>query len=654
MQQQTHNSAPLRVISRDSQLALLQVEELFRIYAGVPFALTAIKSFGDCHKHISLMTRGLAADFFTRELDRAILSGEYDIAVHSAKDLPYPLPAGLAIYALTEAQDKSDSLVSRDNLRLAELPSGARIGTSSTQRKAELQALRPDLEVVPIRGNIGERIALVDNGTIDALIVASCALDRLGLADRRTERLPFRTHPLQGNLAVVGREGRADLETLFAEHDIRREWGRVTLVGFGPGNPDLLTLGGDRALRQADVIFHDDLLDKAFLEQYAGEKVYVGKRDGRHSHGQDEINELVYRTALDGKNVVRLKGGDPMVFAHGREEYDFLRERLVEVDIVPGVSAGIALASATKIPLTARGVARSVSFALGHGSEVPAPLTDTVVYYMGGRNLSTIAASLLASGRDAATPVAIVTNVSLADQRTYFASLGELRYSLLLTSKPAILIVGKVVDYERRAARERVLVTSTQVPQSVTESGASVVHTPLIRLERNDFEKGLDDEGFDYVVFTSRYGAEFFCGSQVAETVLRGAKVVSVGPVTSAALAGCGVSVDYESPSESAEGVVEYFRERGISNARILLPRSNKGIALLPQALRELGNSVVDLAVYRNTPNTAAQRVDLSLFDRIIFASPSGVDAFVALYDQLPPDILLTARGATTFASLRT
>ncbi|HRZ98899.1 MAG TPA: uroporphyrinogen-III C-methyltransferase, partial [Paludibacter sp.] len=376
----------LKVISRQSPLALLQVKEVFDFFSEINYDLIKLESYGDKNKQLSLLDNP-PVDIFTRELDNAILSGEADMAIHSAKDLPYPLPIGLEVISLFDAFDQTDSLVSRQNLTLRKLPAGARIGTSSTTRKKELLALRPDVEVVSIRGTIEERIAQVDSGFIDALIVATCALKRLNFSQRIAEVLPFETHPLQGNLAIVARENRTDLKNIFAEKDIRCNYGKVTLVGFGPGNPDLLTIGGDKALAQADIILHDDLLEKDFLQKYKAEKVYVGKRKDRHSFEQGDINRLILDAARAGKQVVRLKGGDPMVFAHGGEEIEYLQSNFVEVAVIPGVSSGIAVSSLTKVPLTHRGVASSVAFVTGHLQNVELPNTDTVVIYMGGSNI---------------------------------------------------------------------------------------------------------------------------------------------------------------------------------------------------------------------------------------------------------------------------
>ena len=650
----------VKAVCRNSKLSLLQVKELFSLYPQIRYELTALQSFGDKNKHVSL-TDAIDADFFTRELDWAVLNAEADIAVHSAKDLPYPLPPGLELYCLTEASDKTDALVvGKNNGKLSELPAGAKVGTSSQSRREELLKLRPDLAVVAIRGTIEERISLVEKGDIDALIVASCALKRLGLDYLIAEILPFKTHPLQGNLAVVGKKGNEELKSLFPAHDIRRKYGKVTLVGFGPGDPDLLTIGGDKALAGADVIFHDDLIDKAFLNKYGANKVYVGKRSGKHSHRQDEINEQLYGAAVSGKNAVRLKGGDPMIFAHGREEIDFLKSRFVEVTVIPGISSGIALASYTRIPLTHRGISSSVAFVSGHSSNKRnIPVADTLVYYMAGENISNIAKELIASGRDADTPAAWVCGVSLPGRKIFFTTLKELQFSVMKHSSPVLVVIGKVVAFESKAApKQNILVTGTTC--SEYQEQGNVIHTPLIKIEKNREGNSLLKQcagSYRWIVFTSRYGVRFFFEilneMRLDVRSLGLAKIASVGRTTTLELKKHHICPDIEPETESAEGLIRYFEAINLSNSKILLPRSSKGLPYLPEALARMGNSVTDLPVYNNFMNEAAEKVDLTQFHKIIFSSPSGVEAFKKIYGELPEGIPLTARGKTTENSIK-
>ena len=198
--------------------------------------------------------------------------------------------------------------------------------------------------------------------------------------------------------------------------------GSVTLVGFGPGNPDLLTIAGEKAIAEADIIFHDDLIDQEFLNKYQAEKVYVGKRRHKHSANQDDINQLLLDAALSGKKVVRVKGGDPMVFAHGGEEIQLLEKYNVPVTVIPGISTGLAVASLTKVPLTHRNISSSVSFISGHAAEIGLPNTDTLVCYMAGFNIHRIAAKAIAEGRDPQTAVMLVSKVSTPEQQEFSRS----------------------------------------------------------------------------------------------------------------------------------------------------------------------------------------------------------------------------------------
>lgn len=648
----------IRIISRQSRLALLQVEELVKEAGITDYELIKTTSYGDRHKEVSLMDEGLAQDFFTRELDEALLEGRADIAVHSAKDLPNPLPDGIELLALTEGKDPSDSLVAHDGLTLATLPAGSKVGTSSAQRKEELLKVRPDLVVVPIRGTIEERIAQVDSGAVDALIVATCALDRLGLSHRATERLPFKTHPLQGKLAVTG-----------------RHYGKVWLVGYGPGDPELITVKGQRLLKEADVVFYDDLsfvpvlAPQRVLRRFAEpvkvpvqKYIYVGKRSGKHSHSQEEINELMYQAATEGKTVVRLKGGDPMVFAHGREEIDYLQSRFVKVEVVPGISSGIALASLTQIPLTHRGLARSAAFVLGHAKDIQTPTADTLIYYMGGAKVSEIAHSLIASGRSPETPVALVTNVSLPNQRTVFTSLGEMKWALFKAT-PVLIVVGEVVALEAKTHKSRVYDTS------------STSETPLIKIEHLPFisNSNMDILEFDYIVFTSRHGVKHFfeeynncqlsselCSpehlwsARIVNSQLP--KIISVGSFTTAALRERGIEPFFESPTQSARGIIDFFRDKP-RGSRILLARSDKGLKALTDGLRQ--HEVTDLPVYSNRPDKDAVKQDLTQYDKILFSSPSGVEAFRDLYGitkdkELQFDGLIIAKGETTYEAIQT
>lgn len=216
-----------RIGTRTSPLALRQVEEislaLRKFYPDFEAKIIGIDTYGDKDR-VTPISQIEGTDFFTREIDNALLKREIDLAVHSAKDLPDSLREGLVIAAQTKSIDPYDALISKNGLKLAELPHGARIGTSSIRRKTQLSRYRDDFDIVNIRGNIEERLEKLDNGNLDGIVIAVCALVRLGLENRITQRIPFeilKPHPLQGALAIVTRAEDLKLHSLLSVIDSR-------------------------------------------------------------------------------------------------------------------------------------------------------------------------------------------------------------------------------------------------------------------------------------------------------------------------------------------------------------------------------------------------------------------------------------------------
>lgn len=643
---------PIRVAARGSRLSLLQVKEFFSHHFDVDYVLNIIDSLGDKHKNISLLTGEAPTDIFTRELDRALTDGVADVCIHSAKDLPYPMPAGITVAYLTRASDQTDSLVSRNGMKLSELPAGATVGTSSPMRRSELLKLRPDLNVRGIRGTIEERVAKVDNGEYDAAIVATCALQRLGMESRIAERLPFATHPLQGMLAATTlTENAVALRDILGPGNLLTEQGDVTIVGFGPGDPELLTIKAVKAINMADVIIYDDLIDKNYLADYTCKKIYVGKRSGRHSAEQCEINSIMLREARQGLRVVRLKGGDPAIFAHTGEEVEFLRRNLVNVSIVPGISTASAMAAEVGVGLTYRGVSSSVAFVNGHSDVLSAADADTLVYYMGGSRLPSIARQLIERGKPADTPALIVSNVGNARRQEYETTLERLQdgdTGQLPT--PVICMVGDSAALRHKAAGSRTLYTGSQC------TDPNYIWTPLIKLtaleDRSELKKSATEiSDYDYVIFTSRHTAQFWVeaagdGFAMPDSVT----VVAIGDTTAAELKTLGVRVDMLPERDDSQGVLDLMSARPAG--RVLLPRSDKALPIIPDGLRKLGFDVTTITAYENNVNKSARRIDLRDVDNIIFTSPSTVDAFVSMYGGLPSGKKLIARGQVTQARI--
>lgn len=234
------------------------------------------------------------------------------------------------------------------------------------------------------------------------------------------------------------------------------EVGKVYLVGAGPGNPELLTLKALRILEKAEVILYDALLDSSFLEYFPSSSIvhYVGKRAGQHSATQEEIQDLIVRYSLQGKTVVRLKGGDPFVFGRGGEELLTLRKHKIPYEIIPGVSALSAGSSGAGFPLTHRGLSRQVLIMDGHTVLLEdtdwkwfAEFRGTIALFMGTSSIEQISKKLVDNGASSLLPVALVENASLKNQKTTVTNLGKIIEEGLSkqSSGPGIIYIGPVV-----------------------------------------------------------------------------------------------------------------------------------------------------------------------------------------------------------------
>jgi uroporphyrin-III C-methyltransferase len=227
--------------------------------------------------------------------------------------------------------------------------------------------------------------------------------------------------------------------------------GKVYLVGAGPGAADLITVRGARLLGQADVVLYDALVTPEMLDLCRqAELISVGKRSGQRSTAQTIINQQLVECAGKFKRVVRLKGGDPMLFGRADEELRALEAAGIEVEVVPGITTAVAAAAATRQPLTKRGVARSVAFFTSSTApdkpDHPAlPETDTLVQYMGGREAAATAERLLAEGRRPDLPVVVVENCSRADERILRLTLSDLAHGLEPGHGPVLVMLGEAL-----------------------------------------------------------------------------------------------------------------------------------------------------------------------------------------------------------------
>ena len=684
----------IRVIARGSRLSQLQVEEVFKNFPELAYEIKYLESYGDKNQQISLLNGEAPADIFTRELDDAIRQGDADIAIHSAKDLPYTLTEDIEVIALFPAFDTTDSLVSRDHKKLAELPAGSIIGTSSPLRKKGLNDLRPDLTIKGIRGCIEERVQQIKDGKYDAAIVATCALKRLGMEDEIAEVLPFPTHPLQGFLAITAKKGSQALKQAFASKSILDKQGSVSLVGFGPGDPDLLTIKAAKAIDAADIIFYDDLIDDSYLTDKKAEKIYVGKRAGYHHKEQADINRLLLDAAREGKNVVRLKGGDPMIFAHGSEEIEYLESNLIQVNVIPGITTASALAASQKISLTHRDFSSSVALVSGHTPQPVTPDAETLVYYMGAKQLPNIATQLIENERWALnTHVPLTYNVSRPDEQTFETTLWNLRNGEMQNlPTPLIALIGNVAGLKHHQASDIKPTLYTGTLPAIEKRKADYTYTPLIEINyKIDHEWGLEDIGISpiskewydgewsngleyfssisYILFTSQYAVKGFMrvikDTNYEEYTNNELKVISIGKTTTEALHKAGFKDVIQVDEDNRYGVIKWFKkERPKFLERhpieieygeeieeipaVLYPCSSLSPDDIPEALFALRYNVTKWIVYNNVLPNHPRRVNLNHFKRIVFTSPSTIDNFIKLYGKLPENTEFITRGPIT------
>jgi uroporphyrin-III C-methyltransferase/precorrin-2 dehydrogenase/sirohydrochlorin ferrochelatase len=257
--------------------------------------------------------------------------------------------------------------------------------------------------------------------------------------------------------------GQAQIVAIGGRRPMGGAAGRVSIVGAGPGDPDLLTVRALARIAAADVIVHDRLVDPAVLAHARADarRIYVGKAKGCHAMPQEQINALLVSLAREGLAVVRLKGGDPFVFGRGGEELAHLESHGIESEIVPGVTAALGCAASAGIPVTHRDLAQAVTFVTGHAKSGTEPDLDwaalaranhTLVVYMGVATASKIAARLTGAGMEASMPVAIVENGTRHNERIVAGRLGDLGV-LIDTHQvkgPAVLVIGRVAALTRR------------------------------------------------------------------------------------------------------------------------------------------------------------------------------------------------------------
>jgi len=459
--------------------------------------------------------------------------------------------------------------------------------------------------------------------------------------------------------------------------------GIVHLVGAGPGDPGLLTARALELLRRADVVLHDRLVPAEALREVRpdAELVDVGKVGGGAQVPQDVTNALLVEHARAGRTVVRLKGGDPFVFGRGGEEAQVLRAAGLPFEVVPGVTAGVGATAYAGIPVTQRGMASAVAFVTGHEDPAKAETAidwpalaafpGTLVFYMGVRQLARIAERLVAGGRPAGEPAAVVERGTLPGQRVVRAPLAELPAAAAAAGvgAPAITVVGPVAALREELAwlearplhGRSVVVTRARAQASalaarLRELGATAIEAPAIRTEPLPGVEVPDLGAYDLLCVTSPTGAELLLGRVRDARALAGPTIAAIGPGTARALRAGGIAADVVPARAVAEGLVEALAD--VRVRRALVARAEEARDVLPDALRGRGAQVDVLVLYR----TVAEPLDAAAGDAALradyatFTSASSVRAFLAAAggpDAVRGGPRLVSIGPATSAALR-
>jgi len=435
--------------------------------------------------------------------------------------------------------------------------------------------------------------------------------------------------------------------------------GRVYLVGAGPGDPGLLTARALELIAAADVILYDRLIGAAALggARADADLVFVGKEGGGASVPQELTEKLMVERAQEGATVVRLKGGDPFVFGRGGEEALALRAAGISYEVVPGVTAGLAAPAYAGIPVTHRGLSSAVALVTGHAAQDAADegvnwaslatFPGTLVLYMGVRSLPAITEALIAGGRAASEPVAIVEGGTLPHQRVVAGTLQTIAEIARREDirAPSITVVGAVAALSqqlswlpprpldgRTVAVTRARAQASALTRALEGLGARVVQAPVISVRALPGPP-LDPSPYDLVCLSSPNAVSALferlaAGGRDARA-LAGARVAAIGPGTAAALAERGIAADVVSERSVAEGLVEALAQ--VPANRVLIAQASRAREVLSEALRARGAEVDVLALYETVaePLSPSAIAAARAADYITFTSSSTVRFFL-------------------------
>ena len=467
------------------------------------------------------------------------------------------------------------------------------------------------------------------------------------------------------------------------------------LVGAGPGDPLLLTLKGRECLGIADVVVYDHLSNPVFLgyAKEGAEILYAGKKAGKHTFAQAEINALLVDKTKSGKTVVRLKGGDPFLFGRGGEEAVALADAGCAFEVVPGVTSAIAGLAYAGIPVTHRDHNTVLTIFTGHEDpSKPETSVDyssiarapgTKVMLMGIKRMDAIAGGLMAAGMDGDVPVALVRWATTGRQQTLIGKIRDIAAKAAAADfqPPAVAVFGEVVDlraklnwfealplFGKRIAVTRARQQAGGLVSRLRALGADAFEMPTIRIEpapdkREFYESVAYSHAYDWIVFTSANGADAFFKAffEIYHDArdLGAARIAAVGPETAARVRAFHLQVDVQAEKFVAEDLIKALqKETSVENLKFLLSRAEGARDVLATELTRLGAIVDDVAAYRTVPETEDVSGGIRRFreegaDLVTFTSSSTAENFRALNLPSPPGLCHASIGPITSRTMQ-
>ncbi len=456
----------------------------------------------------------------------------------------------------------------------------------------------------------------------------------------------------------------------------------VSLVGAGPGDAGLITVKAVERLKTADIVFYDRLANVELLKycKNEAELFFVGKAAAHHYVKQEDTIKMMIDAAKQGKSVVRLKGGDPLIFGRGSEEAIALRQAGVEFEFIPGVTSGIAAATYAGIPLTHRNLVTKCVFITAHEepgkatsqndwSEIAKMENTTIVIYMGVGNAPEIADILVREGMDPDMPVAIIENGTFNSQRTFLTNLQSVAETISSNSvkPPAIFVIGPTVAMKNeldwfeqkplfgvRVAATRAADQIRSLSDELKELGAEVIPFSVIEtvlsVPKRKISEILSEKHYDWLIFTSENGVRYFFELLEMEKsdarALAGIKIAAIGKGTAAKLRQYNLIADFMPQKYTSESLLQEFPEReNLANLTVLRVKGDFSNDLLVEGLRKLKANVTTVEVYKIFKGSPSETTIKTLVeegcDAVTFTSQSTVNNFYEILGQDRADRIL-------------